>query len=189
MRTAITVLGVAAGIAVVLAIRLTNASALRGFEHALDLTSGRVGLEIVGAGFGIDEHVLPQLEWLREYGSTSPVIDGDVLVQIGRGAAGTGRGDGDATVTQSRITDAERTELVRVLGVDILRDLPARDYDIGDAGQGRPRPRSAVDILALLTDPEAAVISRAFASRHGLVVGGGGRDSGELRPLRLRRTD
>src|SRR6187200_1594515 len=84
LRTAITVVGVAAGIAVVLAIRLTNASAVRGFGAALDLTSGRAGLEIIGAGFGIPEQVLPEIDWLREYGSTSPVIDGDVLVEVGR---------------------------------------------------------------------------------------------------------
>ena len=152
LRTAITILGVAAGIAVVLAIRLTNASAVRGFEAALDLTSGRAGLEVVGAGFGIPERVLPAIDWLREYGSTSPVIEGDVLVRVGSPESG-------------------RTELLRVLGVDILRDLPARDYDIGDAGADAPRPRTAIDILGLLTDPDAAVISRAFADRHGLVVG------------------
>ena len=87
LRTAITVVGVAAGIAVVLAIRLTNASAVRGFEAALELTSGRAGLEIVGAGFGIDEQRLAELTWLSAYGMSSPVIDGDVLV--GRDASPT----------------------------------------------------------------------------------------------------
>jgi putative ABC transport system permease protein len=152
LRTAITILGVAAGIAVVLAIRLANTSAVRGFQTALDLTSGRAGLEIVGTGFGIPERVLPQIDWLREYGTTSPVIDGDAVVEVGPAGS-------------------NRTELLRVLGVDILRDLPTRDYDVGDAGRDVPRPRTATDILALLTDPDAAVITRAFARRHGLEVG------------------
>lgn len=152
LRTAITILGVAAGIAVVLAIRLTNASAVRGFEAALELTSGRAGLEIVGAGFGIPERVLADIGWLRMYGLTSPVIEGDVIAEFGR-------------------PGQRRTELLRVLGVDILRDLPIRDYDIGDAGAGTPRPRTAIDILGLLTDPDGVVITRAFADRHGLAVG------------------
>ncbi|BCS33222.1 permease [Luteitalea sp. TBR-22] len=156
LRTAITVVGVAAGIAVVLAIRLTNASAVRGFQTALDLTSGRAGLEIAGTGFGLDEQVLPQLDWLRAYGVTSPVIDGDILAVVGGGQAAPG--------------SPPRTELLRVLGVDILRDFPVRDYEVGDAGAA-PRPQTAADILGLLTDPSAAVITRAFADRHGLEVG------------------
>lgn len=162
LRTAITIVGVAAGIAVVLAIRLTNASAVRGFEAALDLTSGRAGLEIIGSGFGIDERVLPDIDWLREYGSTSPVIDGDVLVLTNAEGAESPRPKADR---------AQKTELLRVMGIDILRDFPVRDYEVGDAGTQTPPPQTATDILALLTDPSAAVITRAFADRHGLKVG------------------
>lgn len=152
LRTAITVIGVAAGIAVVLAIRLTNASAVRGFSSALELTSGRAGLEIVGSGFGIDERVLPGVDWLRDFGIASPVIDADAVVPVPHATAGGG------------------SELLRVLGVDILRDFPVRDYDVGDAG-GRVPPQSATDILRLLTDPSAVIITRAFADRHQLRVG------------------
>ena len=178
LRTAITILGVAAGIAVVLAIRLTNASAVRGFQAALDLTSGRAGLEIVGAGFGIPESVLPEIDWLREYGTTSPVIEGDVLAAVSgdRSPSGPSRedanrrpGEGDGRLGEA--SRPRRTELLRVLGVDILRDMPVRDYDIGSAGANGPRPRTAIDILGLLTDPEAAVVTRAFAERHRLAVG------------------
>ena len=50
-----TTLGVALGVAVVVAIQLTNASSLRGFETALNAVSGRASLEIVGTGVGVDE--------------------------------------------------------------------------------------------------------------------------------------
>jgi putative ABC transport system permease protein len=162
LRTAITIVGVAAGIAVVLAIRLTNASAVRGFEAALELTSGRAGLEIVGAGFGIDERLLPTIDWISEYGITSPVIDGDVLIEVGAAP--------DRTTTKGDAQPGRRTELLRVLGVDILRDFPIRDYEVAEAG-GQAPPQTAIDILGLLTDPSAAVITRAFADRHGLRVG------------------
>lgn len=191
LRSAITIVGVATGIAVVLAIRLTNASALRGFESALELTSGRAGLEIVGAGFGLDETRLPTLDWLREYGQTSPVIDGDALVELSAGpVAETQNAERPTPSAEGRTRNAERrtlnvegrrpnpggrtlnrTELVRVLGVDILRDFPVRDYAIGDAGQAQPRPTTAAAILALLTDPSAVIVPRAFAERHGLAVG------------------
>ena len=41
IRTATTVLGVALGIAVVVAIQLTNASSVRGFETALETVAGK----------------------------------------------------------------------------------------------------------------------------------------------------
>ena len=187
LRTAITVVGVAAGIAVVLAIRLTNASAVRGFGAALEMTSGRAGLEIVGAGFGIDETLLPQLEWLSAYGVTSPVIDADVLVLTGQhrdGRAGgpslpssesptsdLGRDRSPSGPSGTSSPTGPRTDLARVLGVDILRDFPVRDYDVGDVGQHAQRPASAADILGLLTDPDAIVTTRALANRLGLRVG------------------
>ncbi|MGI8672002.1 MAG: ABC transporter permease, partial [Luteitalea sp.] len=162
LRAVITVVGVAAGIAVVIGMRLTNASAVRGFSAALEMTSGHAGLEIIGAGFGIDETRLAEIDWLREFGQTSPVIDGDVLVQVG-GIRNAER--------QAPNAERVRTELLRVMGVDILRDFPVRDYQVGDAGQDQPPPQTAADILALLTDPSAAVITHAFADRHGLAVG------------------
>ena len=41
VRTATTVAGVALGIAVVVAIQLTNASSVRGFERALEAVAGK----------------------------------------------------------------------------------------------------------------------------------------------------
>ncbi len=156
LRSLITIVGVAAGVAVVLAIRLTNASAVNGFEAALELTSGRAALEIVGSGFGIDERVLPAIDAVGAYGTTSPVIDGDLLVNIG---------------PRSLTEDRRRWELVRVLGVDMLRDFPVRDYDVAATGEDTAPPETALDVLALLSDPQAVVITRAFADRHGLAVG------------------
>ena len=51
-RTVVTVVGLTLGVAVVVAIRLANASSIRGFETALDVVAGKTALEIVGAGVG-----------------------------------------------------------------------------------------------------------------------------------------
>jgi hypothetical protein len=125
LRSAITIIGIAAGIAVVLAIRLTNASSIRGFEAALDLTSGRAGLEIIGSGFGLDERYVASLDWLREYGHVSPVIDGDALALVGPAPMDTA-----GPALRAGHHETARTEFMRVLGVDILRDFPVRDYDV-----------------------------------------------------------
>ena len=152
LRTASTILGVAVGVAVVLAIRLANESSLRGFETALDAVSGRTSLEVTAPGVGVSDDRLGGLGWLREYGQVSPVIDGDAVLRPAGGGP--------------------TSELVRVLGVDILRDQPFRDYALAgnDPAQGEAasRPITTQEFFSLLTDPEAVVLTGAFATRHGI---------------------
>ncbi len=173
MRTATTILGVALGIAVVVAIQLTNASSIRGFETALETVAGKTAVEVVGTG-GLDEDTLPSLNWLREYGVASPVIEGNAALVIG-----------DLETLSRRDMEA-----VRVLGVDILRDMPFRDYQLLDVGQDRdtavetaaprgtapPAPAPVPNVttqqfLEILTDERSVVISEKLATRRGLVIG------------------
>ena len=154
LRSAVTVGGVAIGIAVVVAIRLANEASVRGFETALQAVSGQVSLEVTSPGVGVAEDRLAELAWLRTFGRVSPIIDSDVLI---------------------RPSDTNlRGELVRLLGVDILRDRPFREYQLvdDDAGRGRNAgPMTTQEFLSLLTAPDAIVLTRAFADRHGLTVG------------------
>ncbi len=147
-RTLTTVAGIALGIGVVIAIQLTNASSVRGFETALDTVSGRASIEILGTG-GIDETLLPSLGWLREFGPVSPVIEGDMAIVTGE--------------TPARYRP-RRSEAVKVLGVDILRDRTLRDYAVGAyapaAGQVRVQPRAR-----LPPTWEARLPSRARGAR------------------------
>ena len=176
LRTATTVIGVALGIAVVIAIQLTNASSVRGFETALETVAGRTAIEIVGAGTGIDEARLPEVGWLREYGVISPVIEGSAALV-----------SGDVRTLNSR----RQLEAVKVLGIDILRDQPFRDYQllqleetgrpgsatIGseiEAGFSRPVTDSYTtqQFLELLTDERSVVITEKLAKRRGYQIGG-----------------
>ncbi|MEO7190137.1 MAG: FtsX-like permease family protein [Vicinamibacterales bacterium] len=147
LRTASTALGVALGVAVVIAIQLTNASSLAGFTTALNVVSGRAGLEIASPGTGVDETLIPALGWLREFGDISPVIEGQlVLRQPGHPA-----------------------ERLRLLGVDVLRDRAIRDYVLlSPTATGQtPAPR---EFLSLLLDPSSAVLTARFSAPRGLRV-------------------
>ena len=146
LRTGLTVAGIALGVAVVLAIRLANASALGGFAAALDTVAGKTSLEVIGTGLGVDEPRLAQLAWLRTWGDVSPVIEGDAVA----------------------VLSPTRTEAVRVLGVDVLRDQPIREYRL-DVGAGGQQP-TARAFLELLLDPSSVVITEVFARRHGLAA-------------------
>ncbi len=81
-RTLTTIVGIALGVGVIVAIQLTNAASIRGFSTALDTVAGKAAIEIVGTG-GIDERLLPELGWLREFGTASPVIEGEMAIVAG----------------------------------------------------------------------------------------------------------
>jgi putative ABC transport system permease protein len=158
-RTLTTIVGVGLGVAVVVAIQLTNAASVRGFEAALDTVAGKAAIEIVGTG-GIDERILPELSWLREVGTASPVIEGEMAIVTGEVAR-----------------PARRAEALKVLGVDILRDLSLREYVVGSAVVDQ-RERvvesgglNAQQFLELLTSPQSIVITEKLARRRGYELG------------------
>ncbi len=155
LRSATTVLSIAVGVAVVLAIQLANASSVRGFEVVLDAVAGRTSLEITAPGATLDETRLSELDWLRTYGLVSPVIDADVRLTVPGAVAG----------------DVVDGDVTRLLGVDILRDRPFRDYALADADTPTGQAVSTRDFLDLLTDPRGVVLTRRFADDHGLTLG------------------
>lgn len=146
-RGLVTVAGLTLGVAVVVAIRLANAASVRGFETALDVVAGRTSLEIVGAGVGVPERQLADMGWLRQYGRVSPVIEA---------AARLAAPDGSV-------------HRMRVLGMDVLRDRPFREYQLlRFSREGRePRPQ---ELLATLLDPAAVVLTERFARQRGLDI-------------------
>ena len=159
-RTLTTIAGIALGIGVVIAIQLTNASSVRGFETALDTVSGRASIEILGTG-GIDETLLPSLGWLREFGPVSPVIEGDMAIVTGQTAEASG-------------FRPRRSEAVKVLGVDILRDRTLRDYAVArgtQPGANHSPELTSQAFLELLTSPQSIVITEKLARRRGYRLG------------------
>ncbi|HCQ97787.1 MAG TPA: hypothetical protein DIU48_00100, partial [Acidobacteria bacterium] len=144
-RSVVTVAGLTLGVAVVIAIRLANTGSVRGFETGLEVVAGKTSLEIVGAGVGVPEAQLSDLGWLAGYGRVSPVIARTATVRV--------PGGGEYTM--------------QVLGVDVLRDQPFREYQlVRFIRRGRdPRPQ---ELLTLLLDTESVVLTERFASRHGI---------------------
>ena len=175
VRTAITALGVALGVAVVVAVRMANDSSVRGFSAALEAMSGHAGLEVQGSATGVPEATLAGLGWLREYGSVSPVLEGDAVARVPGPAfrSAAGRRPEDAPDSPPAGSPGERDAgLVRILGIDILRDRALRDYQLLDL-TGTSRQPTSQEFLGLLSEPRAVVVTARFAARHGLTVGDG----------------
>ncbi len=104
LRSSVTILGVALGVAVVLAISLANDGVLDSFRRSIDHVAGKSRLQVTGGDAGIDERLFPRLA------RTPGVAQAVPLVQAITPVAG---GDGDALL---------------VLGVDILNDASVREY-------------------------------------------------------------
>ena len=150
LRSVATVLSLAVGVAVVVAIQLANASSLNGFSTVMDAMAGRTSLEITAPGVGIREDRISSLGWLRGYGRVSPVMDADILL------------------SPTSEDSSGQFEVVRLLGVDILSDRPFRDYEL--VNEEIPRRITTQEFLSLLTDPYAVVLTDSFARRHALTV-------------------
>ena len=104
MRTVLTILGIAVGVAVIVAIELSNQSAMRAFRESVDAVAGRANYTIVSDGGSLDETTLLKLQPLWDDGARfAPVIDVEGVVE------------------PSQVP-------VRLLGVDLMSDLHFRDY-------------------------------------------------------------
>src|SRR6266542_4301469 len=81
-RTALTLLGIAVGVAVVVAIALSNQSALRAFQESVDAVAGRANYMIV-SDVGLNEDVLLKLQPFWPKGVRfAPVIDIEGMADV-----------------------------------------------------------------------------------------------------------
>src|SRR5689334_4115111 len=73
-RTALTLVGVALGVAVYVAIRLANHSAMASFRVTVDAVAGRANMQATGAAAGFDERVFPRLRGVAGVQAAAPVV-------------------------------------------------------------------------------------------------------------------
>lgn len=143
-RTALTILGIAVGVAVVVAIELANQSALRAFRESVDAIAGRANEQIVPEVAPLDERVLLTLEPLWSEGVRfAPVIDVEGMLEPAQ-------------------------QPIRLLAVDLFSDLHFRDYRyarIETAGG------TALGQSLSLFRPDALILPAPFAKERGLRIG------------------
>lgn len=103
----LSVLGVALGVAVVVAIDLANTSAREAFSLSAETVTGKATHQVIGAGEGLDEAVYRDLRVGLGLRDTAPVVEG-----FARAPAYPGR-------------------TFQVLGIDPLADALFRSYTAG----------------------------------------------------------
>jgi putative ABC transport system permease protein len=138
------VLGVAIGVAMMVAIDLANGSAARAFALGAESITGRATHQIVGGPRGLDEQIYIQLRRDLGYQMSAPVVENYVVaVEL----------------------DAQP---IRLLGVDPLADAPFRSY-LGANRQGAgATPAYLAD---LMVRSRTVLLSTALAERYKLKLG------------------
>ena len=101
-RTAITILGVAVGVAVFLSIRLANQQTMMSFTESVDLILGKANAVIRVEGMDFDESVFEKLHALRREIKAYPVVEGYGV-------------------------ESTSGEVVEIIGTDLLQDSGIRE--------------------------------------------------------------
>ena len=142
LQSGLMILGIALGVAVVVAVDLANRSALAAFELSTEAITGRASHRLVGGPAGLDAAAYRRLRLDGHQRDAAPVVEGLVRMPDLGGASFT------------------------LMGVDPLAEPPFRDL-MGSQGQGLPETLLA----EMLLRPGAVLIGSEVAAQAGLAVG------------------
>jgi putative ABC transport system permease protein len=145
LRALVTLVAVALGVAIGLAIDLANATAVASFASSVNVISNHVNLQVLGVGRGFDERAILRVQDIPGVTSAGPAIE-------------------DALTIGAVPRDPFSGEILRVLGVDLLRPLP---------GAARAAAASPGGVAPANADPSVVVsghgafVSARIAERFG----------------------
>jgi len=125
LRSLLTTVGIALGVAIFVAMHAAGASVLSSLNTTIDRIAGKTQLEVTAGEGGFPEEVLDRVQSVREVAVAAPVIE---------------------AVVQSGI---RREGNLLILGVDMTGDRSLREYDL-EAGD----PEIVDDPLMFLAQPD-----------------------------------
>ena len=141
LRTALTTLGLALGVAVIVAMRLVNGAVFESIRASVDDVAGRAVLSVTNGQAGVPEELLERVRAVPGVRAAAALILDSGLV----------------------MDHPERGERLQVFGVDYLADSEVRRYELEeDDGSEMEDP------IVVLSQPDSVFVTRDFATRHGL---------------------
>lgn len=140
------VLGVALGVAVVVAIDLANASARQAFRLSTESVTGRATHQLVGGPSGLDEGLYRRLRLELGLRQAAPIVEGYVQ------------------------SPALPGRTLQLLGVDPLAEAPFRSYLAAAQAQAADT-RGTLDLTTLLVEPATALLAEETARAAGVAPG------------------
>ncbi|MBX5481625.1 MAG: ABC transporter permease [Myxococcaceae bacterium] len=142
LRTSLTILGVAVGVATMVGISSINRSVLDAFRSTVDTIAGKADLTIASSSAGFD----------------------DGLVDTVRAVPGVTHASGGLTAIAPVV--GSPGESLYVMGVDLLDDGFFRNYEAVDEDIG-----ALAEDLEFLNSTDRILVSERFAEKHQLKVG------------------
>ncbi len=136
-QSALMLLGITLGVAVVVAIDLANASASRAFDLSTEAVTGRATHQITGGPDGLPQDVYTRLRRGGVVSAAAPVIT--------------------AYLSSPQLGGSQ----LQLLGVDPFAEAPFRDYLAGENNL------PLVALTGFLTEPGAVILSTELAGRYG----------------------
>jgi putative ABC transport system permease protein len=143
LRTALTTAGIVLGVAVFVGMHTANSSVLFAFSRTVDRIAGKTELQVTAGEAGFHEEVLETVQVASTVRVAVPVIEAVVDTNL--------KGQGN----------------LLVLGVDMTGDRSLRDYDLDSADEA-----VIDDPLVFLAQPDSIILSKEFAEKNHIVVGG-----------------
>jgi putative ABC transport system permease protein len=141
LRTCLTFLGMALGVAVIVAIALVNRSLTTSFQSAIEQIAGKAVLQVSNSESGFAETLFPTIRDTDGVADVAAAVDGFLPVS------------------------GVRSERLYVYGVDLLTDYAMREHQFVGDGFGFD---SALDFIA---QPDSIALTESFARRYGLKIG------------------
>ncbi len=142
LRTALTLVGVAVGVATMVGVTAINRTVMEAFRSTVDTISGRADLTVAGTQVGFPDEVLQQV---RDVPGVLHASGGLSVIAPVQGSPG---------------------ESLYVMGVDLLDDGYFRTYEGADRDLG-----ALTEDLEFLNSTDRMLVSERFAREHGLKVG------------------
>ncbi len=141
LRTLLTVVGIALGVAVFFAVRTANVTLLNSLTTTIEKLAGKATLQIVGGETGFPESVWDVVRDTPGVKVAEPVVE--VIAN----------------------TDYDDASTLMVVGVDMVGDRELREYQFDESSTQMSDP------LVALSQPDSILIARAFADKNNLKEG------------------
>ncbi len=139
VRTVLTCISVALGVALFVAIQLINRSTLESFKENFTAISGKAVLAVTAGETGFPDSVIATIEKVPGVRSSAPMIETRAYLAAGDNS----------------------TQTIQIFGVDMLRERSVRSYKTTDE-------QPIEDPLVFLNQPDSIIVSKPFAAEHKL---------------------
>lgn len=146
LQSILFVVGVALGVAMVIAIDIANGSASRAFDLSTESITGKATHQIIGGPNGLPTELYRQIRIDLGLRNTAPVVEHYVrAMDLGQ-------------------------QPMRLLGVDPFAEAPFRSY-LATANVSGDNPNAALAVNAFIALPDTVLMSQTMAERFGLEAG------------------